>query len=189
LQGLRDKGRIQRGHHVLINGASGGVGTFAVQIAKSFGAHVTGVCSTGNLDLVRSLGADRVIDYTREDFTTGSDRYDIVLDCHANRPLLACAGILTPTGSYVIIGAPGRGLIGPLRVALKVFVLSPFVRRPLTMMMAKRNPDDLAFIANLMKAGALSPVIDRAYRLNAVPEAIRYLEEGHARGKVVITIA
>jgi NADPH:quinone reductase-like Zn-dependent oxidoreductase len=189
LQGLRDKGRIQRGHHVLVNGASGGVGTFAVQIAKSFGARVTGVCSTSNLDLVRSLGADRVIDYTREDFTAGSDRYDIVLDCHANRPLLACASILAPTGSYIFVGAPGRGLIGPLRAALKVFVLAPFLRRTLTMVMAKPNREDLAFIADLMKAEAVTPVIDRVYRLDEVSEAIRYLEQGHARGKVVITVA
>jgi NADPH:quinone reductase-like Zn-dependent oxidoreductase len=189
LQGLRDTGKIRRGHDVLVNGASGGVGTFAVQIAKSFGARVTGVCSTRNLDLVRSLGADRVIDYTREDFTAGSDRYDIVLDCHASRPLLRCAGILAPTGSYIIVGAPGRGLIGPLRAAIKALVLAPFVRRTLTMMMAKPNQDDLACIADLMKNGSVTPVIDRGYRLDEVPEAIRYLEQGHARGKVVITVS
>jgi NADPH:quinone reductase-like Zn-dependent oxidoreductase len=147
------------------------------------------VCSTRNLDLVHSLGADRVIDYTREDFTTGSDRYDIVLDCHARRPLLACAGILAPTGSYIIVGAPGGGLIGPLRPAVKAFVLAPFVGRTLTMMMAKPNPDDLALIADLMKTGAVTPVIDRGYRLDEVPDAIRYVEQGHARGKVVITVA
>jgi NADPH:quinone reductase-like Zn-dependent oxidoreductase len=186
LQALRDKGKIQRGHNVLVNGASGGVGTFAVQIARSFGARVTGVCSTRNLDLVRSLGADRVIDYTREDFTDGSERYDIVLDCHASRPMLACAGILVPTGCYVIVGAPGRGLIGPLRAAVKAFALSPFVRPTLTMMMAKPNQDDLTFIANLMRTGAVTPVMDRVYRLDEVPEAIRYVEQGHARGKVVI---
>ena len=174
---------------MLVNGASGGVGTFAVQIAKSFGARVTGVCSTRNLDLVHSLGADRVIDYTREDFTTGSDRYDIVLDCHASRPLRACAGILAPNGSYIIVGAPGGGLIGPLRAAVKAFVLAPFVRRTLTMMTAKPNHDDLALVADLMKTGAVTPVIDRSYRLDEVPNAIRYLEQGHARGKVVITVA
>src|SRR5438552_13028626 len=151
LQGLRDHGKIQRGHNVLVNGASGGVGTVAVPIGKSFGARVTGVCSTRNLDLVHSLGADRVIDNAREDCTTGSDRYDIVLDCHASRPLLACAGILGPTGSYIIVGAPGGGLIGPLRAAVKAFALAPFVRRTLTMMMAKPNHDDLALIADLMK--------------------------------------
>jgi NADPH:quinone reductase-like Zn-dependent oxidoreductase len=188
LQGLRDKGKIQRGHRVLVNGASGGVGTFAVQIAKSFGARVTGVCSTRNLDLVQSLGADRVIDYTREDFTTGSDRYDIVLDCHASRPMLACAGILAPTGSYIIVGAPDRGVIGPLRSAVKAFALAPVVRRTLTMMIAKPNQDDLAFIADLMKTGVVTPVIDRCYLLDDVPEAIRYLEQGHARGKVVIAV-
>jgi NADPH:quinone reductase-like Zn-dependent oxidoreductase len=189
LQGLRDQGKIQRGHNVLVNGASGGVGTFAVQIAKSFGAGVTGVCSTRNLDLVHSLGADRVIDYTREDFTTGSDRYDIVLDCHARRPLLACAGILARTGRYIIVGAPGGGLLGPLRPAVKAFALAPFVRRTLTMMMAKPNQDDLATIAELMKTGAVTPMIDRCYRLDEVPDAIRYLEQGHARGKVVISVA
>jgi NADPH:quinone reductase-like Zn-dependent oxidoreductase len=188
LQGLRDHGKIQRGHHVLVNGASGGVGTFAVQIAKSFGAHVTGVCSTGNLDLVRSLGADHVIDYTREDFTKQSDRYDIVLDCHATRPLLACGGILADTGSYIIVGAPGGGLIGPLSLAVKAVALSPFVRRRLTMMTAKPNRDDLAFLAELLNTGAVTPVIDRGYRLDQVPDAIRYLEQGHARGKVVITV-
>jgi NADPH:quinone reductase-like Zn-dependent oxidoreductase len=189
LQGLRDQGKIQHGHNVLVNGASGGVGTFAVQIAKSFRARVSGVCSTRNLDLVRSLGADRVIDYTREDFTTGSDHYDIILDCHASRPLLACAGILAPTGNYIIVGAPGGGLIGPLRPAIKAFALAPFVRPTLTMMMAKPNPDDLALIADLMKTGAVTPVIDRGYPLDEVPDAIRYLEQGHARGKVVITVA
>src|SRR5947199_9570287 len=189
LQGLRDHGKIQRGHNVLVNGASGGVGTFAVQIAKSFGARVTGVCSTRNVDLVHSLGAHRVIDYTRAACTTGSDRYDIVLDCHASRPLLACAGILAPHGRYIILGAPGGGLLGPLRVGVKAFALAPFVRRTLTMMMAKPNQDDLAFVADLMKTGAVTPVLDRSYRLDEVPNAIRYLEQGHARGKVVITVA
>jgi NADPH:quinone reductase-like Zn-dependent oxidoreductase len=187
LQGLRDKGGIQRGHDVLINGASGGVGTFAVQIAKSSGARVTGVCSTRSLDLVRSLGADRVIDYTREDFTRGSDRYDIVLDCHASGSILACARILRPAGRYVIVGLPGRGLMGPLRAAVKAFALAPLVRRTLTMMMAKASQDDLAFIADLMQRDALAPAIDRLYCLDDVPEAIRYVEQGHARGKVVIS--
>ena len=189
LQGLRDRGKIQRGHRVLINGASGGVGTFAVQIAKSFGAHVTGVCSAGNLDLVRALGADRVIDYTREDFTKQSDRYDIVLDCHATHPLLACGGILTHTGAYVIVGAPGGGLLGPLRLAAKAVALTPIVRRTLMMMTAKPNRDDLAFLADLLKTRAVTPVIDRRYPLDQVPDAIRYVEQGHTRGKVVITLA
>jgi NADPH:quinone reductase-like Zn-dependent oxidoreductase len=189
LQGLRDIGKIQRGHNVLVNGASGGVGTFAVQIAKSFGARVTGVCSSRNLDLVRSLGADRVIDYTQEDFTAGSDRYDIVLDCHASRPLRACARILAHGGSYILVGAPGLGLIGPLGAAIKVFALTPFVRQTLTMIMTKPNQDDLGFMADLMLTGAVTPVIDRNYRLEEVPEAIRYLEQGHARGKVAITVA
>ncbi len=189
LQALRDHGRIQHGHNVLVNGASGGVGTFGVQIAKSFGARVAGVCSTRNVELVHSLGADRVIDYTREDFTSASDRYDIVLDCHANRPLRACAGILAPAGRYIIVGAPGRGLFGPLRAGIKAFALAPFVRRTLTMMIAKPNRDDLAVIADLMRTGAVTPVIDRRYGLDEVPEAIRYVERSHTRGKIVITVA
>jgi NADPH:quinone reductase-like Zn-dependent oxidoreductase len=189
LQGLRDHGRIARGHRVLIHGASGGVGTFAVQFAKWFGAHVTGVCSTANLELVKSLGADCVIDYTREDFTAGSDRYDAILDCHASRPLIACARVLAPAGVYVVVGAPGGGLIGPLRPVLKAAVLAPFLRRTLKTMMTKPRPDDLALIADLMNTGAVTPVIDRTYRLVDVPEAIRYVERGHARGKVVIAVA
>jgi NADPH:quinone reductase-like Zn-dependent oxidoreductase len=189
LQALRDHGHIQRGHSVLVNGAAGGVGTFAVQFAKSFGARVAGVCSTRNVDLLRALGADCAIDYTREDFTKRSERYDIVVDCHASRSLLRCVRVLASGGCYVIVGAPGRGVIGPLRPAVKALVLAPLIRRKLTMMMAKPNCDDLAFIADLMKAGTVTPAIDRSYSLGRVPEAIGYVEQGHARGKVVITVA
>jgi NADPH:quinone reductase-like Zn-dependent oxidoreductase len=189
LQGLRDAGKIHRGQRVLINGASGGVGTFAVQIAKWFGAEVTGVCSTRNLDLVRSIGADRVVDYTREDFTAGGERYDLIVDCHANHPLRAYRRRLTPTGSLVIVGAPGRGMLGPLRVALTVALFKPFVKQNLAMMMARPSQTDLAAIGDLISAGTITPVIDRRYPFRETAEAIRYLESGHARGKVVITVS
>jgi len=188
LQGLRDRGRLQAGQRVLINGAAGGVGTFAVQIAKASGAGVTAVCSGRNADLVRSIGADRVIDYTREDFTAGAERYDVILDCHAIRPLRDCMRVLTPKGIYVFVGGPGSGLLGPMARALEGAVLSPFVRQTLTMVGAKSGAQDLAALRALLERGKVVPVIDRTYRLPDVPDAIRYLEEGHARGKVVITV-
>jgi NADPH:quinone reductase-like Zn-dependent oxidoreductase len=188
LQALRDHGRIERGQSVLVNGAAGGVGTFAVQFAKAFGAHVDGVCSTRNIDLVCALGADRAIDYTREDFTKSSERYDIVVDCHASGSLVAGVRVLAPGGRYVIVGAPGRGVMGPLWPAVKALVLAPLMRRRLTMMMAKPNRDDLALIADWMEAGTVTPALDRRYRLDEASEAIRYLEQGHARGKVVLTV-
>jgi NADPH:quinone reductase-like Zn-dependent oxidoreductase len=191
LQGLRDKGKVQPGQTVLINGASGGVGTFAVQIAKSFGANVTGVCSTRNLDLVRSLGADQVIDYTKEDFTKGGQRYDVILDNVANHSLLECRRVLKPQGIYVLIGGGGtndQGLIGPLINPIKAMLLSPFVSQKMGMMMAELNKNDLTILGDMMQSGKVKPVIDRTYKLEQVPEAIRYLEQGHARGKVVITV-
>jgi NADPH:quinone reductase-like Zn-dependent oxidoreductase len=191
LQGLRDKGKIQPGQKVLINGASGGVGTFAVQIAKSFGADVTGVCSTRNVDLVRSLGADHVVDYTKEDFTKSEQRYDVILDNVTNRSLLECRRVLTPKGKYVMIGGGGpndQGLIGPLANPIKAMLLSPFVSQEMGMMMADANKKDLTILADMMQSGKVKPVIDRTYKLSEVPEAIRYLEQGHARGKVVITL-
>jgi NADPH:quinone reductase-like Zn-dependent oxidoreductase len=188
LQGLRDAGEIQSGQKVLINGAAGGVGTFAVQIAKSFGADVTGVCSTRNVELVRSIGADRVIDYTREDFTKGGQRYDLVFDAVGNHSLLACRRILNPQGRYVGVGGPsGRWMIGPLAGALAAPVLSRFVSQKLFTVLARPSKKDLAIVRDLMEAGKVTPVIDRRYRLSEVPEAIRYLEAGHARGKVVVT--
>jgi NADPH:quinone reductase-like Zn-dependent oxidoreductase len=187
LQGLRDKGQIQPGQKVLINGAAGGVGTFAVQIAKSFGADVTGVCSTRNVEMVRSIGADRVIDYTQEDFTTSGQRYDLIFDLVGNHSLSACRRVLNPNGICVIAGGPHKVWIVLTR-ALKALVLSRFVRQNFVMFIARRSKEDLTIMHDLMKAGKVTPVIDKRYRLSEVPDAIRYLEEGHARGKVVITL-
>jgi len=191
LQAIRDKGKVEPGQKVLINGASGGVGTFAVQIAKSFGADVTGVCSARNADLVRSLGADHVIDYTKEDFTKGDQRYDVILDNVANHSLAECRRVLTPKGKYVMIGGGGaneQGFFGVMTRPLKAMVLSPFISQQMGMMMADTNQKDLTVLADMMQAGKLKPVIDRTYKLDQVPDAIRYLEEGHARGKVIIAM-
>lgn len=190
LQALRDKGQIQAGQKVLINGASGGVGTFAVQIAKSFGAEVTGVCSTRNLDLVRSLGADHVIDYTKDDFTKTDQPYDVLIDNVGNRSLSECRRALKPKGILVLVGGGGaneQGLIGPMAKPIKAMLLSPFVSQKVGMILAQLNHDDLAFLADLMQSGKVKSVIDRTYKLSDVPEAIKYVEQGHARGKVVIT--
>jgi NADPH:quinone reductase-like Zn-dependent oxidoreductase len=191
LQGLRDKGKIQPGQKVLINGASGGVGTFAVQIAKSLGANVTGVCSTRNVDMVRSIGADEVIDYTKEDFTKSGQRYDVILDNVGNHSLLDNRRVLNREGKYVLIGGGGPDdgrWIGPLAGPIKALVLSRFVTQDMGMLLAELNKRDLAILRDLMQEGKLTPVIDRRYRLSEVAAAIRYLEEGHARGKVVITM-
>ena len=191
LQGLRDKGHVQPGQTVLINGASGGVGTFAVQIAKSFGADVTGVCSTRNVDMVRSLGADHVIDYTKENFTKGDQRYDVVLDNVGTQPLSGFRRVLTPKGIYVMIGGGGPNdsqWIGPFGRVINTVVLSPFMSQKMGMMMADLNHNDLTILADMMQSGKVKPVIDRTYKLSEVPDAIRYLEQGHARGKVVITV-
>ena len=189
LQGLRDKGKLQPGQKVLINGAAGGVGTFAVQIAKSFGAEVTGVCSTRNVGMVRSIGADQVVDYTQEDFTKSARRYDVILDCVGNHSFSECRRVLNPRGIYV--GAGGttdNWMIGPLTSAIKALVLSWFVSQKQVMVLAKPSNEDLAIMGKLMESGKVTPVIDRSYSLSEVPEAIRYLEAGHARGKVVITV-
>jgi NADPH:quinone reductase-like Zn-dependent oxidoreductase len=191
LQGLRDKGKVQPGQKVLINGASGGVGTFAVQIAKSFGADVTGVCSTRNLDLVRSLGADHVIDYTKEDFAKGEQRYDVILDNVPNHSLSECRGVLNPNGKYVMIGGGGPNdsrWVGPFGRVIHALVLSPFISQKMGMMMADPSQKDLTTLADMMQSGKLKAVIDRTYKLDQVPDAIRYLEEGHARGKVIIAV-
>ncbi len=188
LQGLRDKGKLQPGQKVLINGASGGVGTFAVQIAKSFGADVTGVCSTRNVEMVRAIGADRVIDYTREDFTRSGQRYDLILDNVGNHSLLECRRALNPKGRYIMVGGPAGRWIDPLPRALDALVLSRFVSQDMGMFLAELNKKDLTVLRDLMQAGKVTPVIDRRYTLSDVPAAIRYLEEGHARGKVVITL-
>jgi NADPH:quinone reductase-like Zn-dependent oxidoreductase len=192
LQGVRDKGKVEAGQKVLINGASGGVGTFAVQIAKSLGADVTGVCSTRNVDLVKSLGADRVIDYTKEDFAKGDQRYDAILDNVANHSLSEFRRLLTPNGKYVMIGggsASEQGVFGPLLRPLQAMILSPFVSQQMGMMMADSSQKDLNVLADMMQSGKMKPVIDRTYKsLSQIPDAIRYVEEGHARGKVVITL-
>src|SRR5438270_9634431 len=189
LQAVRDKGKVQPGQKVLINGASGGVGTFAVQIAKSFGADVTGVCSTRNVDLVKSLGADHVIDYTKEDFTKGAERYDVILDNVPNHSLSECRHVLNPNGKYVMIGGGGPNdsrWVGPFGRIIAALVVSPFVSQEMSMMMADANQKDLTILGDLMQSGKMKPVIDRTYKLSEVPDAIRYVEQGHARGKVVI---
>ena len=186
LQSLRDYGKVRPGEKVLINGAAGGVGTFAVQIAKSLGAHVTGVCSTRNLEMVRSIGADQVIDYTQEDFTTGGDRYDVILDCISNHPLSAYRRVMNSKGRCVIAGGPKEMRVF-LKRTLEALVLSPIGSRKFIPMMA-RVGKDLNVLGELMGTGKVTPVIDRCYRLSEAAEAIRYLEAGHARGKVVISI-
>ena len=183
LQGLRDAGKVQPGQKVLINGASGGVGTFAVQIAKAFGAEVTGVCSTKNLDMVRSIGADHVIDYTQEDFTQRGRRYDLILDNVANHSFSDLRRALTPQG--IIIPNSGHGGMG---YVIKAFLLSPFMRQQGSMYLASSNNKDLVVLKELIEAGKVTPVIDRTYPLSDTPEAFRYLEEGHTRGKVVINV-
>ena len=191
LQALRDYGKLQPGQKVLINGASGGVGTFAVQIAKSFGAEVTGVCSGRNVELVRSLGADHVIDYTKEDFTKRAERYDLILDNVGNQPLSGFRRVLTPTGKYVVVGGGGVNdsrWTGPLIGVIKMLTLKPFVTQEMRMMLADMSRKDLASLADLIQTGKVKPVIDRTYTFSQLPEAMRYLEEGHARGKVVVTV-
>ena len=191
LQAVRDKAQLRAGQKILINGASGGVGTFAVQIARSLGAEVTGVCSTKNLELVRSLGADHVIDYTKEDFTKGAQRYDVILDLVGTQPLVGFKHVLTPRGICVLVGGGGPdegNWIGPMARPIKALLLSPFVSQKIGMFMAEMNQKDLNVLRDLMQAGKVTPVIDRTYPLSAVPEAIRYLEKGHARGKIVITV-
>jgi NADPH:quinone reductase-like Zn-dependent oxidoreductase len=188
LQGLRDQGRIEAGQRVLVNGASGGIGTMAVQIAKSYGAHVTGVSSTRNLGLVRSIGADHVIDYTREDFTAAAQRYDMIVDTVGNHSLAAFRHGLVPRGTLVVVGGGGGRWLGPAAQIFKAVAVSPFVSQRLVPVYGRRSQDDLHVLKGLIEAGKLTPVIDRTYPLNEVPEAIRYLEGRHARGKVVITV-
>jgi NADPH:quinone reductase-like Zn-dependent oxidoreductase len=191
LQALRDRGKLGPGQKVLINGASGGVGTFAVQIAKTFGAEVTGVCSTKNLDMVRSIGADHVVDYTKEDFTKSAERYDVMLDNVVNHSPSECRHVLTPKGRYVLIGGGGPDAghwIGPLVGPLEAFAISKFVSQDMGMFVAELSKADLAAIGDLIASGKVTPVIDRRYPLSEAPAAMRYLEAGHARGKVIITL-
>lgn len=190
LQALRDTGQLQAGQSVLINGASGGVGTFAVQLAKHFGAEVTGVCSTRNVAMVRSLGADHVVDYTKEDFTLGKPHYDLIVDMVGNHSLLENKRVLKPEGRFVGVGGGGQDdkWLGFLSTPVNALVLSPFVSQHFGMMLAEFNQADLTLLGDLMQAGKVTPVIDRTYSLSEVPEAMRYLELGHARGKVVIAV-
>jgi NADPH:quinone reductase-like Zn-dependent oxidoreductase len=187
LQALRDAGEVRPGQQVLVNGASGGVGTFAVQFAKSFGAAVTGACSTRNLNLVRSIGADQVIDYTKEDFTKGGRRYDLILDT-GDRSLSDLRRALTPKGTLVVIGGSAGRWIDGLGRANKARVWSPLVRQRLRPFLTRWSRQDLQVVKDLIEAGEVMPVIDRTYPLGAAAEEIRYLEAGHARGKIVIRV-
>ncbi len=189
LQALRDKGHVQPGQKVLVNGASGGVGTFAVQIAKAFGAEVTGVCSTKNLSLVQSLGADHVVDYTREDFTKGAQHYDLIFDTVGTHSLLEYRRVLNPKGSLVMVGSATVGdWIGFLITPLDAIILSQFVSQKFIPFLAELNPKDLSILGELMQSGKMTPYIDRRYSLKELPAAMRYVEAGHARGKVIITV-
>ncbi len=190
LQGLRDKGRLQAGHKVLINGASGGVGTFAVQIAKSFGAEVTGVCSTRNVDAVRSLGADHVIDYTQGDFTRSGQRYDLMFDVAGNRSWSECKRVLTDKATLVVVGGRKTNRwIGPMGDGIKKRLVSlPGSRRVVSPFLAKITREDLAVLKELLESGSVTPVIEKQYELGEVPEAVGYVGAGHAQGKVVITV-
>jgi NADPH:quinone reductase-like Zn-dependent oxidoreductase len=190
LQGLRDKGQIQPGQKVLINGAAGGVGTFAVQIARSFGAEVTAVCSTGNVEMVRSIGADHVIDYTQEDFTQGGRHYDLIFDCVGNHSLSTCRSVLNPKGVCVMVGdQSGRGIFSLLGRLFTALVLSRIFSQKFVTFLAKPKIEDLATLRDLIQTGKVTPVVDKCYKLSEVRDAIRYLLQGHARGKVVITLA
>ena len=190
LQAIRDEAKVQPVQSVLVIGAAGGVGTLTVQIAKAFGAEVTGVCSTSKLDLVRSIGADDVIDYTRQDFTNGSRRWDVIVDTAGRRPLSQLRRALTPKGTLVIVGGDGGGpwTGGFFRGMLRGPLVSPFVGQKLGTFVSKEKREDLQALAELIEAGEVTPVIDRTYPLIQVPEAIRFLERGHPRGKVVITV-
>lgn len=190
LQALRDTGQVRPGQKVLIIGAAGGVGSFAVQLAKAFGAHVTGVCSTAKVDLVRSIGADQVIDYTHDDFGDGTRQYDLILDTAGNRSLSHLRRALAPRGTLVLIGGEGGGpWLGMLSRFFKTLMLAPFVKQKLRVLSSTEHREDLQVLSELIEAGKVTPIIDRTYSLSEVPVAIRYLEKGHARGKVIITVA
>jgi NADPH:quinone reductase-like Zn-dependent oxidoreductase len=188
LAAVRDQGKVQAGQRVLINGASGGVGTFAVQIAKSFGADVTGVCSTRNVEMVQSIGADRVIDYAIEDFTQEDSRYDVILDLVGNRSLRDCRRALAPRGTYVVVGVRDMGRWLGLGRQFRALALSPFVRQRMRVFVVKHTVEDLAVLKELVEAGKVAPTIDRRYSLDDLPDALRFQGEGHAQGKIVIAV-
>ncbi|MEZ5141825.1 MAG: NAD(P)-dependent alcohol dehydrogenase [Acidimicrobiales bacterium] len=189
LQALRDHGRVRPGHAVLVNGASGGVGTFAVQLARHLGAEVTGVCSTRNVELVRSLGAAEVVDYTRDDFTRGGPRYDVILDLIGNRSTRECRRVLAPKGVYIAsFGQPEHRVLGPLGRLAGMLVVSPFVGHTLTTFVSKPNRPDLVLLADLLERDEVTPVIDRTVALGDLADAMAHVAAGHARGKVVVTI-
>lgn len=189
LQGLRDAGHLHPGQRVLVHGAAGGVGTFAVQIAKILGAHVTAVTNTANLEFVRALGADCALDYTQEDFTRGGRVYDVIFDCYVSHSLADCRRALTPQGIYVGVGGPtSGGLLSFFGRILAMLAFSPFRKKKMAFFIAKMNPADLAQLADWMAFGHLTPVLDRCYTLAQVPEALHYFRRGHVRGKVVIVV-
>lgn len=189
LQALREAGRLEPGQSVLINGAAGGIGTFAVQIAKAMGGHVTGVCSTPNVELVKSIGADEVIDYTVDDFTLGNRHYDLILQLAGTQSLAALRRALGSDGTLVLVGGGNDGsLLGPLATPVRAFILSRFASQRLLPFLAKLRTEDMDYLAELVEAGRVTPVIGRTYSLSEVPEAIRYVETGHSRGKTVITV-
>lgn len=189
LQGLRDHGHIQAGQKLLINGASGGVGTFAVQIAKSFGAEVTGVCSTRNVDGARAIGADHVIDYTREDFTLRGQHYDLMIDIAGSRSWSECKGVLNPQAAVVMIGAPDTNrLLGPLSHLFRAQLAAVGSSRRVAFFIASINRPDMELLRDLLESGKVKPVIDRRYELSEIAEAFRYMGDGHARGKIVINL-
>jgi NADPH:quinone reductase-like Zn-dependent oxidoreductase len=187
LQALKHHGRLQAGEDVIINGASGGVGTFAVQIAKYLGANVTSVCGPGNIQLVQSLGSDNIVDYTQKDLTELTQRYDLMVDCIGNHRLTVCRRILRPNGRYVMIGAPSGRWVAPLDRAFRARLISTFVSQTLLFFVARWDPGALALLSELMELKIIKPVIDRTYTLDKLPDAIAYIEGGHAHGKVVLT--
>ncbi len=188
LQALRDIGKLEPGQKVLINGASGGVGTCAVQIAKSLGAEVTGVCSTRNVEMVRSLGADHVFDYKKEDYTESGEQYDLIVDMVSNHSLSENKRALKPNGILVIVGGGKGNWLGPMMNPIKALLMSPFVEQEIVMILAQLRKDDLTILADLIQDGKVTPVIDRRFRLSEVPAALQYSEEGHARGKIIINM-
>jgi NADPH:quinone reductase-like Zn-dependent oxidoreductase len=189
LQGLRDHGKLQPGQKVLINGASGGVGTYAVQIAKALGGEVTAVCSTGNVKLIRSLGADRVIDYTKEDFTRSGEKYDLVLDVAGSRSWREYKRVLKPDSKFVIVGAPkGNRVLGPLAHIIKLRLASYRASQKVIFFVAKFNCEDFMFMKEMFERGQIKTVVDRVYRLQEIADAMRYLGTGHAKGKIIVTM-